>query len=203
MHTLKYLRDPANAITMIGLILAFWGIGLALNGCPNAAVGLVLWSVFADHMDGLIAKRTKNRSEAMAEMGKNLDSFSDLVSGCLFPAIFLLTTGGTTLLSIATGTVLIGIGALRLGTFNTASHIDGDNVGLPIIYDVPAIAVSILIFGSSFPLPAIVQMVLALCILLHFTHLPVPRIRGLGYPAILAICAGASALLMDGYGSIC
>lgn len=197
MHTLKYLRDPANGITMLGLFAAMIGIVLAIHGAAGLAVATVLWSVIADHLDGFVAKRTRGRPLATAEMGKNLDAFADLLSGCVFPAILLLSIAPASVLSLATALLLVGIGALRLGIFNAEDHSDQYNVGLPIIYNVPFLAVSLVLSGwFSIPQPLVVQTVLIICLCLHFTSIPVPRVRGLGYPAIFAICAGASGLLM-------
>lgn len=72
---LRYLVDPANAITTAGLVCSSFSLYLALNGQIALAVAVALWAVLADHLDGVVAGRIPNRHPDMAKMGKSLDGF--------------------------------------------------------------------------------------------------------------------------------
>nr|WP_246763589.1 CDP-alcohol phosphatidyltransferase family protein [Rhizobium sp. 007] len=58
---LRYLIDPANAITTAGLLCSSISLYLALNRQIEIAIAVALWAVLADHLDGVVAGRTPNR----------------------------------------------------------------------------------------------------------------------------------------------
>ncbi|ASP89700.1 hypothetical protein CDO26_37100 (plasmid) [Sinorhizobium meliloti] len=67
---LRYLIDPANAITTAGLICSLLSLYLALNGQIELAVAVALWAVLADHLDGDVAGRTPHRHPDMAKFSR-------------------------------------------------------------------------------------------------------------------------------------
>ncbi|MFA1624900.1 CDP-alcohol phosphatidyltransferase family protein [Rhizobium mongolense] len=75
---IRQLADPANAVTAAGIVLSTIGISLAVTGHAQAGVAVTLWAVLADHLDGVLAKRTAGRLPETAQIGKKLDSLADL-----------------------------------------------------------------------------------------------------------------------------
>ncbi|MGY4426353.1 phosphatidylserine synthase [Bradyrhizobium sp. JR6.1] len=108
---LKYLWDPANAITAGGLVLSSASLFLALSGHLELSVAVALWAVLSDHLDGFVAARTANRDPDAAKMGKSLDGFGDIIYGAVLPAAVVIQLSHTSILSLATATALLVAGS--------------------------------------------------------------------------------------------
>ncbi|GEC57886.1 MULTISPECIES: CDP-alcohol phosphatidyltransferase family protein [Bradyrhizobium] len=195
---LRYLLDPANAITASGMILSGVALSLVTDGRIELAVAVALWAMLADHLDGIVARRIRNRSEAAATMGKSLDGFSDLIYGAVFPSIALLQLHGVTLLSAAVGTTLLVAGALRLSYFGiTGLSTDRCFTGLPLSYDVPILA--LLVLAEPFVQQPLFSWLLpgtfATLAALHVSSIRVPAPTRSMYIAIVLFSVAASAAL--------
>jgi CDP-diacylglycerol---serine O-phosphatidyltransferase len=193
----KQLIDPANAITATGLVLSVTAIYLTLQGRPSLAVAVALWALLADHLDGVVAARTKNRPPETAEIGKNLDSLADLVSAGIFPAVVVIALSNGSPLSVLAGIILVVASALRLSYFNVFGSPGGRFIGLPTTYAVPLTAILFLsrplIAPDLFPLfLTIALIVLAIC---HVAPIRVPKTVGAMYAIITVFCAASSAVL--------
>ncbi|MGY2803958.1 CDP-alcohol phosphatidyltransferase family protein [Bradyrhizobium sp. USDA 4506] len=195
---LRYLLDPANAITASGVILSGVALSLAMDGRIELAVAIALWAMLADHLDGVVAGQIRNRSETAGKMGKSLDGFSDLVYGAVFPSIAILHLHGVTPLSAALGTTLLLAGALRLSYFGiTGLSADRCFTGLPLSYDVPLLALFVLLE------PLVKQPLFSWLLLgsfsaiavLHVSSIRVPAPTRPMYIAILLFSVTASATL--------
>ncbi len=195
---IRYLADPANAVTTAGLLFSALGLNLALAHRPELAVAAVLWAMLADQLDGVIAKRTPGRSAEVAAIGKALDGFADLIYGAVFPAIVLVTVSGESTLSFLTGTTLLVAGAVRLSYFNAFGlSSDGRFTGVPLSYDVPLLALLFAIrpwfpgggFGSA------CNFVFLILAALHVAPLRIPPVAGTMYAVVTVYSVGASALL--------
>ncbi len=194
---LRYLADPANIITAVGLTFAMSGIYAALSGHLELGLALVLWALLADHLDGIVASRTLNRSPEKGKIGKQLDSFTDLVSDAVFPAILVIELSQASRGSLAVAVVLILAGALRLSYFNSFGLSNGHFVGLPLSYDLPILALLFVlrpgVEASAFP--TLVICILLVLAVLHVTTLRVPRTSGAVLVGIVIFSIAASALL--------
>ncbi|WGR93346.1 CDP-alcohol phosphatidyltransferase family protein [Bradyrhizobium sp. ISRA443] len=143
---LRYLLDPANAITASGVLLSGAALSLAMDGRIELAISVALWAMLADHLDGIVASRTRGRSELAGRIGKSLDGYADLLYGAVFPSIILLRLNGVTTPSATVATLLLLAGALRLSHFNIAGlTADRAFTGVPLSYDVPLLALLVLI----------------------------------------------------------
>ena len=194
----RYLFDPANAITAGGLCCSALAILLVISGHPDIGVAAALWALLADHLDGVVAGRTRNRLPETARIGKNLDSLADLVSGAVFPAIVLIQVNGASLISLPMAALLMLAGALRLSYFNSFGlSSDGRFTGVPLSYDVPLLAL-LFLFAPLMPadlFPTILSTSLLLLAVLHVTPLRVPRTSGAMYLVITLYSITASAIL--------
>jgi CDP-diacylglycerol--serine O-phosphatidyltransferase len=194
---IKQLADPANAITAAGLALSMIAITLVLQGLPSLAVAIALWALLADHLDGVVAARTRNRRPEAGEIGKNLDSLADLVSAGIFPAVVLIALSNGSALAVLAGAILVIACALRLSYFNVFGSPGGRFIGVPTTYAVPLTTVLFLarpfIAAQLFPsLFAIALLMLAIC---QVAPIRVPKTVGAMYAVVTVFCVVSSAAL--------
>ncbi|TSE03664.1 hypothetical protein C1D09_025645 [Mesorhizobium intechi] len=194
---IRQLIDPANAVTAIGLALSAIGINSAIAGFPEIGVAIVLWALLADHLDGVVAQLTRGRLAETAQVGKNLDSFADLVSAGVFPAVTSIVVGHGSALCVISGTVLVIASALRLSYFNVFGSPGGRFIGVPTTYAVPAMAI---LFMLRPVLPEaifshLLAAVLVLLAILHITPVRVPKTAGIMYFVVTSFCIVASTTL--------
>lgn len=194
---IRQLTDPANAITSIGLVLSVMGICLAISGRTELAVAIVLWALLADHLDGVVAARTQGRLPETGQVGKSLDSLTDLVSAGVFPAVTLITISSSSLTSALIGSVLVLASALRLSYFNAFGMSDGRFVGMPTSYALPLTSVLFLLrpFFPAGIFPYLLGAALLLLAVAHVAPIRIPGARGYMYAVITAYVVIASGVL--------
>ncbi|NRP70929.1 hypothetical protein ILFOPFJJ_01811 [Ensifer psoraleae] len=197
---LRYLVDPANAISTAGLLCSSIALYFAVAGHIELAVGAALWAVLADHLDGVVARRTRNRSPDMAKMGKNLDGFGDIIYGAILPAIVLVQLNGASVVSFFVATALLLAGAIRLSYFASfGKSDDGRFFGVPLSYDIPLIAALFLvqpIMPATTFLPA-VNVVFVVLSAAHVASVRVPSPNRAMYLAITLFAVAASMILVQ------
>src|SRR5660397_196356 len=114
---LAYAKDLPNICSLVGLLCAVLAIYYAVRGVfPAAMIGMI-WAVFFDWSDGVIARRMK-RTEEQRLFGGQLDSLIDIVSFGICPAVVLLSYGHFSLWFIPGAFIVVAIGAIRLSYFN-------------------------------------------------------------------------------------
>lgn len=195
---LVYLKDPANAITSVGLGFALLALYFVNIGQLEIALASALWALIADHIDGIVAARTRNRLQHAGAIGKQLDSFTDFISDSVFPALLVLQLNEASLVSLALAGLLLLAGALRLSYFNTFGLSGGKHfTGVPLSYDLPALALLFLFRPWISPevFLILVNSVLLILAGLHVSTLLVPKARGVYLGAIIAFTVAASAAL--------
>lgn len=195
---LRYLLDPANSITAAGLLCSAGALYLAMAGRPELAVAAALWAVLADHLDGVVARRSVNRAPDMARMGKSLDSFADLVYGAVVPALLIIELSQTSVLSYVTASALLLAGALRLSYFNNFGlSSSGRFTGVPLSYDVPLLAAFML---ARYWIPpehftTVLNLTFLALAALHVASIPVPSLSRAMYGVVTLYSVSASAVL--------
>lgn len=197
---LKYLWDPANAITIGGLLCSSASLFLALSEHLELAVAVALWAVLSDHVDGIVAVRTKNRDPDVAKMGKSLDGFADIIYGAVLPAAVVIELSQCSLLALSTASALLVAGVVRLSYFaNFGKSSDGGFLGVPLSYDVPLLALLFLIQPSIPPerFIGVVNICFLLLAIAHVASIRVPSPNSAMYAAI-AIFVVASSLALAG-----
>ncbi|WP_096201354.1 CDP-diacylglycerol--serine O-phosphatidyltransferase [Bacillus sp. FJAT-45350] len=129
-HTVKKMKSQsANLLTIINLSFGAFAIIFVLQNDLRAALLLITLAAVFDRLDGMVARKLKITSE----LGKQLDSLSDIISFGVAPAI-LLHQAILYEFGIAGSTfaiIFIVCGAIRLARFNV-SEMHGYFVGLPI-----------------------------------------------------------------------
>ncbi|MCU9613955.1 CDP-diacylglycerol--serine O-phosphatidyltransferase [Caldibacillus lycopersici] len=128
--TIKKLKAQlANLLTMINLFLGGFSIIYTLQGELNISVFFIFMAALLDRFDGIVARKLKTESD----LGKQLDSMSDIISFGVAPALLLYEgiIHGFATPGIFFTIFYIGCGAFRLARFNI-SESNGYFTGLPI-----------------------------------------------------------------------
>ena len=115
---LSSARDLPNLCSLLGLSSALLGIYYALRGAFPAAMIGVLWAVFFDWSDGLIARRIPGRTQQQRAIGGQLDSLIDVISFSVLPAVVLLSYGELSPWFVPGAFVILSTGVMRLSHFN-------------------------------------------------------------------------------------
>ncbi|NRD75914.1 CDP-diacylglycerol--serine O-phosphatidyltransferase [Bacillus sp. BRMEA1] len=129
-QTVKKLKaQTANVITLANLSLGGFAIVFGIKGNLRLSLLLIFVAALADRFDGMIARKFHIESD----LGKQLDSMSDIISFGVAPALLLYQGilhefgGPGSFFTI----FYIGCGAFRLARFNI-SESNGYFTGLPI-----------------------------------------------------------------------
>ena len=129
-QTLKKLKSQtANLITLTNLALGGFAILFGIHGNLRLSLLLIFIAALADRFDGMVARKFNIESE----LGKQLDSMSDIISFGIAPALLLYQGilhefgGPGTFFTV----FYMGCGAFRLARFNI-SECNGYFTGLPI-----------------------------------------------------------------------
>lgn len=115
---LDFIIDLPNLCTLCALFSSVIGIYFAVQGIIYYAVIGLLWAVLFDWLDGLIAKKMKNRSAAHSAFGVQLDSLVDVVSFGVLPAVILITYTNYSISFLPVAFIVIAACIIRLGYFN-------------------------------------------------------------------------------------
>ncbi len=121
---LSYAGDLPNICSLVGLFCAILAIYFAILGMFHAAMIGLIWAVFFDWTDGIIARKMKGRTKEQGLFGAQLDSLIDIVSFGICPAILLLSYGNFSAWYIPGAFIIVGTGVLRLSYFNVFGLVD-------------------------------------------------------------------------------
>lgn len=127
---MKIKQSIPNTITLMNLLCGSVGVVLTLEGRPDTAFLLMLLAAVFDFCDGLAARLLK----AYSDVGKELDSLSDLVSFGLLPSLMLynaMYTAGAARWLCFLPLFIAAMSALRLAKFNLDERQHDSFIGLP------------------------------------------------------------------------
>lgn len=137
-------------VTLLNLVFGSLSVIYTINGDFRLAALFILIAVVMDALDGKVARRFN----ASSELGKQLDSLSDLVSFGVAPALLVLTMVGqssviqySSLILTIISVIYILCGAFRLARFNI-SNITDHFEGIPITLAGTIVAVVVLLLPS-------------------------------------------------------
>lgn len=128
--TIKKMKSHlANLITIGNISFGGASIMATINESYNFAVLFIFIAAFLDRYDGKIARKFNQESE----LGKQLDSMSDIISFGVAPALLMyemtLMNYGT--IGMVVAVLYIACGAFRLARYNITES-NGYFSGLPI-----------------------------------------------------------------------
>lgn len=196
---IKYLFDIPNAVTICGLTIIIISIYFITISKLDIALVLLMWAVMVDHIDGWLARRTKNRKKEFALVGGDMDSATDMVSASIVPGMMTLIISQGTLISLV-GSIMLAISAcLRVGYFNNFGLTEsGKFYGVPLTYTVPVIVLTFIInkFVSGFNLKECLPYILIVMSILHVCPFGPPPVKGMGFLVVFIYALFATYIIL-------
>lgn len=163
-------KHLANMITLSNLVFGFLSLRATVLGNYKLAALFILISVVMDSLDGRVARHF----DAVGDIGKNLDSLSDLVSFGVAPAMlaYVAYMRQFDIAGIIVAILFCLAGSYRLARFN--SSIPEDHfVGVPITFAGGLVAI-FAVLGSHIHVYAWYGIMLGLSALM-ISYLKVPK----------------------------
>lgn len=124
---MRVIKHIPNTITSMNLLSGILGVIFTLQGNIQTAFILMLAAACFDFCDGLAARLLG----AYSELGKELDSLSDMVSFGVLPAVMLYKTMGDCGWPAYIPLAIAVFSALRLAKFNLDERQHCGFIGLP------------------------------------------------------------------------
>lgn len=182
-----YAKDLPNICSLAGLLCAILSIYFAFLGNFTAAMIGLLWAVFFDWSDGIIARRMKDRTKEQGEFGGQLDSLIDIISFGITPAVILMSYGNFSPWYIPGAFIIVATGVLRLSYFNVFGLVDKSTYwGLAL--DNNVIILTFLFLFDGLVSPAVFGLVLYALLMvlsaLNVAPIKTPKFAGRWYYAI-------------------
>ncbi len=194
---LSYAKDLPNICSLIGLFCALMAIYYAvLENFPAAMIGMI-WAVFFDWSDGIIARRMQGRTEDQRFFGAQLDSLIDIVSFGICPAVVLLSYGHFSPWYIPGAFIIVAAGVIRLSYFNVFGLVDGSTyMGLALDNNIIILVFAFLFDGliSKTVFSVFIYILLILLAALNVAPIKTPKFAGRWYFALIAYSIVLSAI---------
>ena len=186
-------------LTYIGVLIACFGIYLALAGAPNCACMCLIFSGVCDMFDGAIARSIK-RNEEEKKFGIELDSLADMINFIALPIVIILISKQNSIALLASFALAI-CGIARLAHFNSVAKEKNTKVshyqGLPVTFSAlvfPAVFILAEIFFTD-QLGLILAIAAFFVALLNILNFKIPKPRGLAYGVFSGIAIALTILL--------
>jgi CDP-diacylglycerol--serine O-phosphatidyltransferase len=194
---LSYAGDLPNICSLAGLLCAVLAIYFAvLEIFPAAMIGMI-WAVFFDWSDGIIARRMKGRTEEQRFFGAQLDSLIDIISFGICPAVVLLSYGHFSPWFIPGAFIIVATGVIRLSYFNVFGLVDDSTyMGLALDNNIIILVFAFLFNGliSHAAFSILVYILLMLLATLNVAPIRTPKFAGRWYYALIAYTVILSAV---------
>ena len=194
---LTFVRDLPNICSLAGLLSAIIGLYYAVLGnFPVAIIGMI-WAVFFDWYDGIIARRMKGRTDEYRAFGGQLDSLIDIVSFGILPAVFLLSYGEFSPWFLPGAFVIVATSAIRLSYFNVFGLID-DSTYMGLALDNNVIILSfVFLFNGFFSQTVFSAIIYSMCMFMAaFNLAPVrtPKFTGKWFYVLTVYALGVTVI---------
>ncbi len=188
---LSFVRDLPNICSLIGLFFALLSLYASMKAWFDLAIIAMVWAVFFDWTDGIVARKLKGRTDQHRAYGAQLDSLIDIISFGACPAVFLLSHGNFHPLWLAPAFIVLATAAVRLSWFNIFGlKEDGSYSGLALDNNILVIAL-VFLFREEFSQQTFSFILAALFIGLSVMNLaPVktPKFGSQWFPALGVYC---------------
>lgn len=195
---LSYAGDLPNICSLVGLFCSVLAIYYAIVGMFHAALIGMIWAVFFDWSDGIIARRMKGRTEEQGLFGAQLDSLIDIVSFSICPAIILLSYGHFSPWYIPGAFIIVATGVIRLSYFNVFGLVGKSTyLGFPLDNNA-IILVFVFLFNGLFSqtvFSVVIYMLLMLLAALNVAPIKTPKLAGRWYYVLIAYTVTISVIL--------
>lgn len=184
---LSYAGNLPNICSLVGLCCSLFAIYFSILGLFHAAMMSMIWAVFFDWSDGIIARKMKGRTEEQGLFGAQLDSLIDIVSFGVCPAVFLLSYGQFSAWYLPGAFFILAAGVIRLSYFNVFGLVDKSTyLGLALDNNVLLLAV-VFLFNSLMSQGAfsiVLYIVLMVLAVLNVAPIKTPKFSGKWFYAL-------------------
>jgi CDP-diacylglycerol--serine O-phosphatidyltransferase len=196
---LSYAGDVPNICSLVGLLCSVLAIYFALIGHFHGAMIGIIWAVFFDWSDGILARRMNGRTEDQGLYGAQLDSLIDIVSFGICPAIVLLSYGHFSPWYIPGAFIIVAAGVIRLSYFNVFGLVDKSTyMGFPLDNNVIILVFTFLFSGlfSHTAFSILIYILLMLLAVLNVAPIKTPKFAGRWYYALSAYAVTTSIIFV-------
>jgi CDP-diacylglycerol--serine O-phosphatidyltransferase len=168
-----------SLFTVANIFCGFLSIIASSRGQFERSAVLILVAIFADVLDGRIARLTGTATR----FGEEFDSLADVVSFGVAPALLAFQWGlwEVPRVGMAVAFLFLVAGSIRLARFSSSHHESLDFVGLPIPAGAGSIAMLVLLSPTPVTYPAFIPVVVAFVLglaLLMVSNLPYASFKG-------------------------
>ena len=130
--------DYTVILTYLGALFGLLGVTMSIRGMYCNAIVCMAGALLCDTLDGIVARRKKNRTRGEMLFGIQIDSLCDLVSFGICPAVMFYMLGMRSMLDLALLGAYCLCCVIRLGYFNVLAAeaelgTKGDFHGLPVV----------------------------------------------------------------------
>jgi CDP-diacylglycerol--serine O-phosphatidyltransferase len=194
---LTFAGDLPNICSLIGLLCAILCIYYAILGNFPAAIIGMIWAVFFDWCDGIIAHRMKGRTDEYRAFGGQLDSLIDIVSFGICPAVLLLSYGKFSPWFLPGAFVIVATSAIRLSYFNIFGLVDDlTYMGLALDNNVIILAFVFLFDGffSHSVFSAILYTILMVLAAFNLAPVRTPKFAGRWFYVLAVYALGLTVI---------
>jgi len=194
---LTFVRDLPNICSLTGLLCAVLSIYYAILGCFPAAIIGMIWAVFFDWSDGIIARQMKMRTDEHRAFGGQLDSLIDIISFGICPAILLLSYGGFSPWFLPGAFVIVATSVIRLSYFNIFGLIDDSTyMGLALDNNVIILAFVFLFDGffNHAVFSAIIYTMFMVLAVFNLAPVRTPKFAGRWFYVLMAYTLGLTVI---------
>ncbi len=167
-----------SLFTVANIFCGFLSIIHSSQGHFERSAVLILVAIFADVLDGRIARLTGTATQ----FGEEFDSLADVVSFGIAPALLAYQWGLSDVprIGMAVAFLFLVAGSIRLARFSAKQHDSIDFIGLPIPAGAGSIAMLVLMSPTTVTHPAFKPVVAAFVLglsLLMVSNLPYPSFK--------------------------
>jgi CDP-diacylglycerol--serine O-phosphatidyltransferase len=194
---LTFAKDMPNVCSLVGLLCAVLSMYFSILGNFPAAIIGMLWAVFFDWGDGIIARKMEKRTDKQRAFGGQLDSLIDIISFGICPAVLLLSYGEFGLWFIPGAFIIVAASAIRLSYFNIFGLIDDSTyMGLAIDNNVLILAIVFLLDGiiSQFALSIVLYLTLMILAGFNLSTIRTPKFGGRWFYILTAYVFGLTII---------
>jgi len=167
-----------SLFTVANIFCGFLSIVASSRGQFERASILILIAIFADMLDGRIARLTGT----VTQFGEEFDSLADVTSFGVAPALLAFQWGlwDVPRVGMAVAFLFLVAGSIRLARFSSTHSDSLDFIGLPIPAGAGSISMLVLTSPSPVTHPAFIPVVVAFVLglsLLMVSNLPYPSFK--------------------------
>ncbi|MCG8635320.1 MAG: CDP-alcohol phosphatidyltransferase family protein [Desulfobacterales bacterium] len=195
---LSFVRDLPNICSLTGLFFALISLYASMTARFDLAVIAMVWAVFFDWTDGIVARKLKGRTDQHRAYGAQLDSLIDIISFGACPAVFLLSHGNYHPFWLVPAFIVLAAAAVRLSWFNIFGlGDDGSYAGLALDNNILVIAL-VFLFREEFSRPVFTLVLATLFIglgIMNLVPVKTPKFGSRWFPVLGIYCLVITLLL--------